>query len=374
MKFWNFKPVDGGAELRIDGDIVDDNAIWMYEWFGIKAASPNTFRDELNKYSGQNITVWIDSYGGDVTAGAGIYNALKSHNGKVTTVIDGKAMSAASVIAMAGDTVQMSPVGILMIHNPWSEVSGEAKDIRKVADVLDTVKTTIMNAYQQKTGKSVDEISQMMDDETYMDAQKAKNLGFIDEILYQDEGQKPPIQNSLMFTRFAIQNSGNADSFKKFIEKNKKKLIENKEELPLEENKINTLEDLQKAYPDLYGQIAQNSIENERGRISALEKMDDPQNEALHAIIVDAKSSGKSEKDIKYVVDILNKYPAAKESEYQKNDGKDFMKDVIEDNKKSGVDNIASNGKSKIENEETERKNAVKFMVEAINKRNGVKK
>lgn len=374
MKFWNFKPVADGAELRIDGDIVDDNDIWMYEWFGIKAASPNTFRDELNKYSGQNITVWIDSYGGDVTAGAGIYNALKSHNGKVTTVIDGKAMSAASVIAMAGDTVQMSPVGILMIHNPWSEASGEAKDIRKVADVLDTVKTTIMNAYQQKTGKSVDEIGQMMDDETYMDAQKAKNLGFIDEILYQDGGQEKSVQNSLMFTRFAIQNSGNAASLKKFIEKNKKKLVENKEELPLEENKISSVEDLQKIYPDLYAQIAQNSIKNERERISALEKMDDPQNEALHAVIVNAKNSGKTEKDIKYVVDILNKYPGEKESGDTKNDGKDFMKNVIEDNKKSGVDNIASGGASKTENEETERKNAVKFMAEAINKRNGVKK
>ena len=157
MKFWNFtepESPDEAIELRISGEIVDDDSAWVYEWWGIQAASPNAFREELKAYAGRDVAVWVDSWGGDTTAAAGIYNALKEHNGKVTVKIDGKAVSAASVIAMAGDVVQMSPVGVMMIHNPWTGVSGEAKDLRQVADVLDVIKQTIVNAYQLKTGQS----------------------------------------------------------------------------------------------------------------------------------------------------------------------------------------------------------------------------
>lgn len=122
-RFWNFiqnEQNDEEVELRISGEIMSDDRAWIYEWFGIPVSSPNAFRKELGKHKGKNIKVWIDSYGGDVFAGAGIYNALKEHDGKVTTIIDGKAMSAASVIAMAGDEIHISPVGIMMIHNPWT--------------------------------------------------------------------------------------------------------------------------------------------------------------------------------------------------------------------------------------------------------------
>lgn len=211
-KFWNFinnqatEETPENIELRISGDIISDDDAWIYEWFGIQAASPNAFREELSQYDGKDITVWIDSYGGDVFAGAGIYNALKNHNGKVTTKIDGKAMSAASVIAMAGDEILMSPVAIMMIHNPLSVVQGYASDMRKQADVLDEVKESIVNAYQAKTQKSRNQISAMMDDETYMSANSAIKQGFADGILYQDEGENKNVMN-FSFDRFAIQNS-----------------------------------------------------------------------------------------------------------------------------------------------------------------------
>src|SRR5690625_4935033 len=109
MPFWKFiknkatETTEEFVELSSEGDRVDDEDIWIYEWFGEDATAPNAFKEELNEYKGHDLTVWIDSYGGSVFAGASIYNALKEHDGKITVKIDGKAMSAASVIAMAGD-------------------------------------------------------------------------------------------------------------------------------------------------------------------------------------------------------------------------------------------------------------------------------
>jgi ATP-dependent Clp protease protease subunit len=217
-KFWNFIVNEEDVELRIDGDIVDDNSAWIYEWFGDSHTSPNKFRNELKSYSGKNITLWIDSFGGDTIAAAGIYNALKEHKGKITAKIDGKAMSAASVIAMAADEIKMSPLAIMMIHNPWSGTYGEAKDMRHMADILDEVKETIVNAYQAKTGLSRKKISEMMDNETWMSAKTAVNEGFADSILYtEDKDKDDKIENSFMFSRMAIQNSSKL-AFDKFYE------------------------------------------------------------------------------------------------------------------------------------------------------------
>jgi ATP-dependent Clp protease, protease subunit len=230
-KFWNFiknqatETTPENIELRICGEIMSDDDAWIYEWFEIPCASPNSFRNELAKYKSMDITVWIDSYGGDVFAGAGIYNALKEHDGKVTVKIDGKAMSAASVIAMAGDEILMSPVGIMMIHNPLTYAQGDMRAMRKAADVLDTVKETIINAYVAKTGRTEEEISSMMDDETWMSANVAVKEGFADNVLYFTEDKTEP-QNVMNFAynRLSIQNSLN-ESIKHFLtfEKNKLK-------------------------------------------------------------------------------------------------------------------------------------------------------
>ena len=247
MPFWNFVKNEANpeeVELRIEGEIVSDDDAWIYEWFGIPAATPNAFRQALAEHSGKNINVWIDSWGGDTTAAAGIYNALKEHKGKVIVKIDGKAVSAGSVIAMAGDEIQISPVGIMMIHNPWSSIRGaEAKDMRHMADVLDEVKESIVNAYQAKTGRSRKKISEMMDNETWMSAKTAKKEGFVDDILYADAGAANPVENSFMFSGLAIQNSvkqsmdrlfdGYAQKLKE-MEKRKdpEGIIENKPDLP----------------------------------------------------------------------------------------------------------------------------------------------
>lgn len=213
MPFWKFiknQATDNtpeNVELRIEGDIIDDGDLWIYDWFEEPATAPNAFKDQLEEFSGQDLTVWIDSYGGSVFAGASIYNALKEHNGKVTVKVDGKAMSAASVIAMAGDEVQMSPVAVMMIHNPLTGAYGDMHDLRKVADILDTVKESIVNAYVNKTGKTAEEISSMMDDETWMSANVAVKNGFANTVLYDDQPLDVQNMGELSFNRFDVLNS-----------------------------------------------------------------------------------------------------------------------------------------------------------------------
>lgn len=219
MKCWLFKNVAATetepekAELHIEGDIVDDNDAWLYELYGITATSPNAFKTELAKYDGKALDVWINSPGGDVFAADGIYNALKNRNGVTNVKIDGLAASAASIIAMAGTTVQMSPVAIMMIHNPLMGVDqGYASDLRKAADVLDEIKESIMNAYQLKTGKSRNKLSSMMDDESYMSARTAIKEGFADSMLYTDSANKadePQEAENFAFSRHAVINSAN---------------------------------------------------------------------------------------------------------------------------------------------------------------------
>lgn len=224
MKFWNFiknEENEEEVELRLEGEIVSDDDSWFYEWLGIPCANPNAFREELKQYESKHIKVWIDSFGGDVFAGIGMYNALqehKEHGGKVTSIGDSKVMSAAVMPYMAGDETQVTPGTMIMIHNPSTFAWGEAKDMIHVADILAEVKEAIINIYQTKTKRSHKKLSEMMDNETWMSAKTAVAEGFADRILYNstDDGSEV-IENSLMFGRLAIQNSI-TESMKKAIE------------------------------------------------------------------------------------------------------------------------------------------------------------
>lgn len=161
-----------------------NGAIAEESWYD-DDVTPNLFRSELMNGTG-NITVWINSPGGDCVAAAQIYNMLKDYNGKITVKIDGLAASAASVVAMAGDKVMMSPVAMLMIHNPLTVAFGDSEEMKKAIDMLSEVKESIINAYELKTGLSRAKISHLMDAETWMDANKALELGFVDGILFKD--------------------------------------------------------------------------------------------------------------------------------------------------------------------------------------------
>ena len=200
-RFWNFTKTEEERVLYISGEIVDgedeDNEDDDEE--EIKSTA-DIFRDEL--YSGEgNISVWINSPGGDMVTGAQIYNLIKDYKGKVTVKIDGLAASAASVIAMAGDEILMSPVSQLMIHNPFSYAIGDSNEMKRTADMLSEVKESIINAYEMKTHLSRSKIAKMMDDETWMNAYKAVNLGFADGILFSKDEQKSKNTEEFIFSR-----------------------------------------------------------------------------------------------------------------------------------------------------------------------------
>ena len=202
--------------LELNGTIAEES------WFD-DDVTPQLFKDELNSGTG-DITVWINSPGGDCVAAAQIYNMLSNYKGKVTVKIDGIAASAASVIAMAGDTVLVSPVSMLMIHNPATIAWGDHAEMQKAMDMLAEVKESIINAYVLKTGLSRPKLSHLMDAETWMDANKAVELGFADEIMTRakvvteedgedTDGEKeeqkkfPPSTSSMLYSRRAVTNA-----------------------------------------------------------------------------------------------------------------------------------------------------------------------
>lgn len=225
-KFWNWRKVKNQEPevteriLELNGTIAEES------WFD-DDVTPQLFKDELNAGSG-DITVWINSPGGDCVAAAQIYNMLSNYKGKVTVKIDGIAASAASVIAMAGDTVLVSPVSMLMIHNPATIAWGDHAEMQKAIDMLSEVKESIINAYVLKTGLSRPKLSHLMDAETWMDANKAVELGFADEIMArakaepekkpeegegdtdgeEDEDKKfPPPASSMLYSCRAVTNA-----------------------------------------------------------------------------------------------------------------------------------------------------------------------
>lgn len=196
-KFWNFTEDDSGRILRIEGQIADET------WFGDEV-TPQVFKNDLHAGNG-DITLWINSPGGDVFAAAQIYNMLMDYKGDVHVMIDGLAASAASVIAMAGTTVSMSPVAMMMIHNPWTVAQGEAKDMQKVIEMLGEIKESIINAYEVRTGLSRTKLSHLMDSESWFNAKKAVELGFADKILFDKQGEHGMDIESYSFSRTAAQ-------------------------------------------------------------------------------------------------------------------------------------------------------------------------
>jgi len=196
-KFWNWVKNEGSRSLYFDGYIAQDS------WFD-DDITPKKFKAELTATAG-DISVWLNSPGGDVFAASQIYTMLKEYDGKVTVQIDGLAASAASVIAMAGDEIYMSPVAMMMIHNPATMIFGEAADFQSGIKMLSEVKEGIINAYEQRTGLSRAKISNMMDAETWFSAQKAVELGFADKILYAPE--QGEAAEGFIFDKITVTNA-----------------------------------------------------------------------------------------------------------------------------------------------------------------------
>lgn len=196
--FWNWIKNENGRTLYLEGPIAEES------WYGDEV-TPKQFKAELMNEIG-DITIWVNSPGGDVFAAAQIYNMLMDFPGKVTVKIDGIAASAASVIAMAGGEVLMSPVSCLMIHNPLALAFGDTVEMEKTIAMLNEVKESIISAYEIKSGLSRAKISRLMDNESWMNARKAVELGFADGILFSD-AQVATDGEGIIFSNLTVTNS-----------------------------------------------------------------------------------------------------------------------------------------------------------------------
>lgn len=172
-------------KVSVRGSIVSSGDKWIYDWFGIEAVSPRDVQKALDEAEGQPVIVEINSGGGDIFAGSEIYTTLKGYSGGVEVHIVGLAASAASVIAQAGKS-KISPTALFMIHNVSGSAYGDYRDMAHQAEVLETANRSIAAAYVEKTGKTLEELQQIMDRETWMDAQKAVEYGFVDEVMFAE--------------------------------------------------------------------------------------------------------------------------------------------------------------------------------------------
>ena len=184
-KFWNWHSMPRAVDRALEETsssrvLVLSGPIAEQSWFDDEI-TPALFKAELTQDT-SDIEVWINSPGGDCVAAAQIYNMLTTYPGRVSVRIDGIAASAATVVAIAGDEVVMSPVSMLMIHNPATLAMGDATELERAKQMLASVKDSIINAYELKTGLSRAKLSRLMDEETWMDARYAVSLGFADRI------------------------------------------------------------------------------------------------------------------------------------------------------------------------------------------------
>ena len=276
-KFWNWQqPQPQTAELVLYGDIAGEKS-----WFGDEI-TPKEFSNELNdilKTGVKNIVVRINSGGGDVFAANAIYCRLKDSGAKVTAKIDGWAGSAATIIAMAADEILIPALGVFMIHNPKMLIGyAEAKECRKMADSLDTVKNSILTAYVSKTGKDESELAQLMDATSWYTGTEAVKAGFCDGLMFADDEQQPggvenKVQNGAYIVNSITMTADNIpEKIKNLFTVEQPSPIDNKNPKDMEGEEtmeIKNIEDLKKAAPaDVLDSLQQEAVAAERKRIS----------------------------------------------------------------------------------------------------------
>lgn len=175
-------------KIEIKGPIISDGEQWIYDWFEIPATSPSSVAKQMKKASNnEQLEIHINSGGGSVFSGSEIYTMLKDYKGDVIVKIVGVAASAASVIAMSGKKIMMSPTGQIMIHNASTSGRGDHNEHQHTATLLKTIDESIANSYRLRTGMSQEELLGLMEQETWLSPQKALNYKFIDEIMFDNE-------------------------------------------------------------------------------------------------------------------------------------------------------------------------------------------
>ena len=297
-----------------------------FSWFDEPVSADQVYK-ELENFGNDIdvINLYINSPGGSVTEGCAIYSALKRHKAVKNVYIDGQCSSIASVIAMAGDKIAMSPVANMMIHNPITALAGDAQEMRKTANILDIMKETIINAYVTKSHLSREEISELMNTTTYFTADQAIEKGFATEKIVFDikNSEFSNLENFKIKPKQIINNSG--DTEKKGGESMGAK----------------NMQELEAQNKELVEDIRKEAIAQERKRINDLDVLNEQTQGKCKEIIDAAKESGKSKADI--VEDVLAKFIENKETEEKKvpeaKNPADILNTRREESKQIEIDN-----------------------------------
>lgn len=377
-KFWQVKnEVNGNSEILLYGPIAGESSWWGDE------VTPRSFAEDLESLGGRDVTVRINSGGGDVFAAHAIHNQLVAYKGRVTVVIDGLAASAATIIAVAGDRIIMPANALFMIHNPAIGLSDYygADELLKAAEALNTIKGSIVAAYRKRCKASAEELAAMMDAETWMGAAECLEKGFVDEI----QGSVSPVLNgsSLVVNSvdFDLKKFKNQDALKACLNKKLEVKTMNKLEAFLnslglklaDENQPTASAPVQNALPAVQNQqpavdaeqIAKNAVDTERQRVAALEALDGGDNQAVTAIIAEAKKNGKTADDVKPYIDAVKTIPPAQNAAQQ------LVANMIGDNKASGVEGIGTGAVDDAAVEKAADAKAMDAMAQVMNKKFG---
>ncbi|ARK25995.1 hypothetical protein SporoP37_15825 [Sporosarcina sp. P37] len=268
-------------KIDIKGPIINDSDQWIYDWFDIPATSPGKVSALIEKAirnQDNELTIVINSGGGSVYAASEMYTALKSFAGNVKTQIVGLAASAASILAMVGHT-EISPLGQLMIHNASTGAHGDYNEMDDTSDFLQKVNKTITNAYRAKTGKSEEELLEMMNNTTWMTAGEAKEMGFVDAIMFESEfgavanAEQPELVNGIIPKKVIdqLRQQLKQDPINKATNSAEKK----------GGNKPMDMETLKNDHPELVNQLVQAAAKSERQRIQEIENIAVPGTEEI---------------------------------------------------------------------------------------------
>lgn len=372
-KFWQVKnEVNGNSEILLYGPIAGERS-----WWGDEVTS-RSFAEDLESLNGKDVTVRINSGGGDVFAAHAIHNQLIAYKGKVTVVIDGLAASAATIIAVAGDRIIMPSNALFMIHNPAIGLSDYygAEELAQTVNALNAIKDSIVAAYRKRCKVSAEEIAAMMDAETWMGAAECLEKGFVDEI----QGSVSPVLNgsSLIVNsiNFDMKNFKNQDALKACLNKkvevqsmnNKLEAFLNSLGLKLvdENQPTASVQNVAPQQPAMDAeQIAKNAVEAERQRVAALEALDGGDNQAVTAIIAEAKKNGKTADDVKPYINAVKTIPPAQNAAQQ------LVANMIGDNKASGVEGIGTGAVDEAALEKAADAKAMDAMAQVMNKKFG---
>ena len=374
-KFWQVKnEVNGNSEILLYGPIAGESSWWGDE------VTPRSFAEDLESLGGKDVTVRINSGGGDVFAAHAIHNQLVAYKGRVTVVIDGLAASAATIIAVAGDRIIMPSNALFMIHNPAIGLSDYygAEELAQAVNALNAIKDSIVAAYRKRCKVSAEEIAAMMDAETWMGAAECLEKGFVDEI----NGSVTPVLNGNSLIVNSVQfdtcKFKNTDALKACINKKEEvlkmgKLEEFLNSLGLKQIDDNQPAPVQNAVPAVQNQqpavdaeqIAKNAVDAERQRVAELEALDGGDNQAVAAIIAEAKKNGKTADDVKPYINAVKTIPPAQNAAQQ------LVANMIDDNKASGVEGIGTGVVDDSAMEKAADAKAMDAMAQVMNKKFG---